>query len=218
MRIIFLLFTITYALLLGGCNNPLNRTYSAATCEQDIQDIRQSDKVSDEDIILLAKYMAISRLSGNSNEGKTYEEMLDDIKKIRQSGIDNADQQKNSELVKRQHLQPFLNVALIEKKFSKVNNKDCMIYTISFQNTSTESITTIVGNIRLDDLMEKEIKKIDILLDQDLKPNAILKKTYTLRYDHSNDKDQRIRLKDLADIKVEWNPDKIIFENGRLAE
>lgn len=218
MKRFLLFFFISATLVLGGCNNPLNRTYSLTTCEQDIQDIRQSNKVSDDDIILLAKYMAMLKLSGNNAEGRTYEEMLDNIKKIQRSGSEQNEQDKNTEQIKRNRMEPLLNVALLEKKFSKINNKDWMVYTISFQNTSPENIKTIIGNIRFEDLLEKEIKKINILLDEEIKPNSILKKTYNFEYNHGDDNDQRIRSKELADLRVEWNPEKIIFGSGKLVE
>lgn len=209
---------IIYILLFVGCNNPLSRTYSKATYDQDVQDIQQSNNTTDEDLLLLAKYIAVLKLSGKRVDGKTYEDMLDNIKKIQKNGNDQAEKEKNDEQVKRERMAPLLNVSLLEKKFSKINDKDCLVYSISFQNTSHENIKTILGNIRLADLLEKEIKKIVILLDEEVKPNSTLNKTYTFQYNHADENDQRIRSKDIVDLRVEWNPGKIIFESGKLAE
>ena len=216
LSILFILLVAVFAF--SGCSNPLNRPFNTVTFEQDLQDIRQSNKASDDDIILLAKCMAAMQLSGNNFEGKTYEEMLDNIKKLTNNNKEEAEQTRNDEELKRRRMEPLLNVALLEKKFTKINNKDCLAYTVSFQNTSLQNIKTIIGDIRLNDLLEKQIKKINILLDEEVRPNSTLKKTYTFEYNHGDDNDQRIRSKDLVDLRVEWNPEKIIFGNGKLAE
>jgi hypothetical protein len=213
-----LVIMMGFILCLSGCNNPLSRKYNPATYQQDLQDIRQDNKTSDEDIILLARYMAVLKLSGTMGDGKTYGEMLEEIKKITVSGNEQAAQRKNTDEARRERLNPFLNVALLDKKFMKVNDKDCLVYIVSFQNKAPEKIKTIVGNISLDDLLEKQIKRIDILVDEEIRANSTLQKTFTFPYDHGKDNDQRIRSKDLVDMRVQWNPEKIIFENGKLAE
>ena len=37
-----------------------------------------------------------------------------------------------------------------------------------------------------------------------------------MEYEYSNESDQRIRLKDLTDLRIEWNPEKIIYGNGNM--
>ena len=51
-------------IIISSCNNPLHRTYNPATYEEDIQAIRKSNKVSDEDLQTLAKYIMLAKLSG----------------------------------------------------------------------------------------------------------------------------------------------------------
>jgi uncharacterized repeat protein (TIGR01451 family) len=111
-----------------------------------------------------------------------------------------------------------LTVKLTDKIFSKVNNKDCFTYTVTFQNTSSKNIKMVLGNISVNDLLDREIKNIPILLEEPVRPGAILKKNYTVDYERANENDERMRSKDLVDLRVVWNPVKIIFEDGTRAE
>ena len=196
----------------------MDKTYRAASYINDIEAIRESDKVSDEDVELLTKYITLSKLAGNELEGRTYEEILGKIKEIKKASTDESDRQKMEKELARDRMSSYLKVDLSDKSFSKVNNKDCFTYTVTFQNTSSKNIKMIVGSISLNDLLDREIKNIEIVLDEALKANETLKKTYTVEYDHRNENDKRIRSKELVDIRVVWNPVKIIFEDGIIAD
>ncbi|MDB5199955.1 MAG: hypothetical protein JWO92_1918 [Chitinophagaceae bacterium] len=196
----------------------MDKTYNAASYLDDIAAIRESNKTSYEDIELLTRYIALSKIAGNDLQGKTYDEILEKIKNIRKANTDEGDQIKMEREALRERMSSYLRVNLSEKIFSKVNNKDCFIYTILFQNISSKNIKMIVGSISLNDLLDREIKSIQIVLDEQLRANSILKKTFTVEYDHGNENDKRIRSKDLVDLRVLWNPVKIIFEDGTVAE
>ncbi len=62
------------------------------------------------------------------------------------------------------------------------------------------------------------LQNIPILLDEQLKANATINKSYTVDYNNSNEGDKNIRLKELVDLRVHWNPLKIIFDDGTIAE
>ena len=213
--ITFMFFSLA---IFCSCNNPLTKSYSPETYEDDMQAIRQSNKVNDDEAELLAKYIVVSRLAGNDLSGKSYGDMLDRIKEIRSNNDNILAQTKNEEQMKREKMEPLLKVNLVEKNFSKIDNKDCLTYTVMFQNTSGKNIKTVIGNIRLNDVLEKEIKKVDILLEDELKTGATFKKVYIVQYDAGNENDKRIRSKDITDLKIEWNPEKIVFDNGRSME
>lgn len=211
-----LIFLLIPSLLFFSCNDPMRRNYNAATYEKDLQEIRESNKVDYEDIELLNKYIIVLRLAGNDLQGKSYSEILDKIKEIKKANTTESYHFKIEQESKRERMSSFLTVNLNEKIFSKINNKDCFSYTVTFQNNSSKNIKMIVGSISMNDLLDKEIKKIDIVFDEKLKANSTLKKTYTVNYNGGEEGDKRIRAKNLSAIRVEWNPEKIVFEDGRL--
>ena len=196
----------------------MDKTYNTATYVQDIAAIRESNKVSYEDIELLTKYIALSKIAGKDLQGKTYDEILEKIKEIRKTNTDQTDRINMEKDAMRERMRPYLKVNLTDKIFAKVNNKDCFTYTVTFQNASFKNIKMVVGNISLNDLLDREIKNIQIVLDEELFPNSIVKKTYTVAYDAGNENDIRIRSKELVDLRILWNPQKIIFKDGTVAE
>ena len=205
-------------IIFSSCNDPMDKTYSPATYVNDISAIRESNKVSSEDIELLTKYIALSKIAGNDPEGKTYEEILEKIKEIRKANTDQSDQVKMEKEATRERMSSYLAVSLSGKDFARINNKDQFTYTVTFQNLSSKNIKLVVGSISINDLLDREIKNVQIVLDEQLRANQILKKTYSVAYDDSNENDKRIRSKELVDLRTLWDPEKIIFEDGTIAE
>ncbi|MEO7292194.1 MAG: hypothetical protein ABIW34_03770 [Ginsengibacter sp.] len=215
---LYILVIFFLSIFFSSCNNAMDKTYSTSTYVQDIAAIRESNKVSFDDIELLTKCITISKIAGNDLQGKTYSEILEKIKEIRKANTDQSDQLKMEKDVMRERMSFYLAVNLSGKIFSKVNNKDCFTYTVTFRNTASKNIKMVVGSISLNDLLDREIKNIQIVLDEELPSNSMLEKKYIVAYDPANENDKRIRSKELVDLRVLWNPEKVIFKDGTLAE
>ena len=218
MRNWVLIFLSFLPVIFSSCNNPMDKTYSTTTYLQDIAAIRESNKVSYDDIELLTQYIALSKIAGNDLQGKTYDEILEKIKDIRKTNTDKGVHVQMEKEAMRERMSSFLTVSLSQKLFLKVNNKDCFTYIVTFRNATSKNIKLVVGSISLNDLLDREIKNIQIVFDEILRANSSLKKTYTVPYDAANENDKRIRAKELVDLRVLWNPGKIIFEDGTVAE
>jgi len=210
-----LLFAV---IIFSSCNDPLHRTCNPATYEEDIRAIRKSNKASDEDLQTLTKYIMLAKLSGNDVTGKSYDDLIDKIKSLRQNkdALNNRDALEKE--ARRQRLSPFLEVNLQNKTFARKNNRDVLLFTVALKNTGTQKIKTVTGNLRINDLMEKPVKNLSIFLDEDISPGQILTKTYTIDYNDADENDRRMRSKDFFDIRIVWDPEKIIFDNGKLAD
>lgn len=203
---------IAFVILFSSCNNPLDRSYSTSTYVQDIAEMREDNKVSSEDIELLTKYITLSKVAGQQLEGQTYEEILERIKSIRDANLIKSDQLKIEQDANRERFSSYLKVNLSAKTFTQIDNKDQFDYTVTLQNTSTKDITMVVGSISLNDLIDREIKNIQVVVDDEIKAGSTLTKTYSVPYNHGDETDKRIRSKELVDIRVVWNPVKIVFK------
>ena len=217
-RIIKLWLLLFLVIIFISCNNPLHRTYSPGTYEEDMQAIRKSNKVNDEDLKALANYIILAKLAGNNVTGKSYEDLIDKIKTYRQNNNALSSRDAMEKEAKRARLANFITVNLQNKTFTKKNNKEVFIFTVTLKNTGNQKIKTVTGNLTINDLMEKLIKNLNIFLDEDISPGQTLTKTYTIDYNNADENDRRLRSKDFFDIRIVWNPEKIIFENGRLVE
>ena len=214
----FILFASFLLIVFSSCSDAMNKTYSSQSYVNDIEAIKQSNKTSFEDIEILTKYIALSKIAGNDLQGKTYEEILNKIKTIRKNNSDQSTQLEMEKEAARQRMSSYLTVSISDKIFSNINNKDCFTYNVIFRNTSSKNIKMVVGSISLNDLLDREIKNIPIVLDEPLRGNLILNKKYIESYDQNNENDKRIRSKNLVDLRVIWNPVKIIFTDGTKAE
>ena len=212
------IYFILFIFSLVSCNDTLNRVYDPGTFESDIQEIRQNGKLSDDDLQLLTKYIIFARLQGTDLEGKSYDEILDKVIVAKKTFINESLTRKDQQLMKRERLKPLLEVELLEKKFVKINNYDRMVYIVSFKNLSSKSIRTIVGDISILDLIGKEIVNVDIMLNEKLRAMTTITKSFNVEYNPVNEKDKSIRSKDLINVQVEWNPGKIIYDDGQLVD
>ena len=91
----------------------MDKTYSAASYLHDIEAIRESNKVSYDDIELLTKYIALSKIAGNDLQGKTYDEILEKIKEIRKANTDQTDQLNMEKDVLRERMSAYQLIYLI---------------------------------------------------------------------------------------------------------
>ena len=203
-----------FLIIICSCNNPLHRTYSPSTYEEDMQAIRKSNKVSDEDLQSLASFIVLAKLSGNDITGKSYDDILDKIKSFQQNNDQLNNKNELEKEARRKRLSPFLEVSLQRKDFLKKGNRQVLEFTITFKNTSSQKIKTISGSLVINDLMEKPIKTLSILLDENILPGQSLIKIYTVDYNDGDENDRRMRVKDIFDMRTVWNPEKIIFEKG----
>lgn len=202
------------ALIFSSCNDPLDKTYSNTTYIDDIKAIRENEKVSADDIELLTKYIAVSKLAGNDLNGKTYQQMLDKIKDIRKENSDKASQMDMQKEAQRQQMSAYLTVSLSEKNFTTQHNKNSFSYTILFKNISSEKIKMIAGSISLNDLLDREIKNIPVVVEEEVNPGETLKKIFNFDYNENDESDRKVKSKKLIDLRVQWNPLKIKFANG----
>jgi hypothetical protein len=115
---------------------------------------------------------------------------------------------------RRKRLSPFLEVNLQNKIYTKVNNKNVLVYIISFKNTETLKIKTVTGNLTLNDLMDKPIMDINIFVDEDISPGRTLIKTYNIFYDDADENDRHMRSKDLLDIREVSILKKLFLKTG----
>ncbi len=204
--------------IFASCKSPINRTYRPQTYEEDMLEIQKSNKISNEDLQLIAKYILLAKLSGNDITGKSYDDILDRIKsfQLKNNEVSNRKDLEND--ARRKRLSPFLEVNLESKVFEKVKYKDVMVYTVKLRNISSKKIKTITGNLTINDLLEKPMKKLDIFVDEDILSGQTLTKKYTPVYNNADENDLRMRSKSLLEMHIVWNPEKIIFENGGMAE
>ena len=98
--ILALLFIVT----LSSCNNPLNKQYNEKTLEEDAKAIRESKKLTDDEMELLGAYIIREKLGNVKLDGLTYLEMLKKAKDITAEQKALAEKVAKEDADKRQRL------------------------------------------------------------------------------------------------------------------
>lgn len=225
MKKITLLSLYTGLILLASCSNPLDRKYSKKTVKEDMEELLESGKVDSTDMKYVATYMVRSAMLGEELEGKTYGEMIENAKNLREKQEAQEAEEKalaekiiREEQEKREQFSKVVTVALYDKGYTEYDYQDYLTYGIAFENKSDKDIRAIKGSIQINDLFDDEIKAITVTEDEGIIAGETLRKTYTTDYNQFMDEDTRLRSKDLKDLKVVWTPIKIIFADGTTLE
>lgn len=220
-RIVIIPIITVFLMIIASCSNPLDKKYNESTLQTDFKEIVESKKADTTDMKYIAIYMVRAKILGEKLEGKTYKDILSSAKQIREDEEKQQAEEKalaakvsKEEKEKREMFGKILTVALYDKGYEKADYEDYLTYGIAFKNKGLKDIRAIKGTLVITDLFDSEIKSLSIVMDDGIKANATFKNTYTTDYNQFTDEDTRLRSKNLKDIKVVWNPEKIIFSDG----
>ncbi len=123
-----------------------------------------------------------------------------------------------SEIEKSKILQEIVQVSCIEKSFEEYDYHEFITYKFVIQNKSEKTIRAIKGGITFANIFDEEIRILKLVYDQSIKPGNRVVYDATTDFNQFNDEDRELRSKALKDLKVIWEPEKVIFEGGSLLE
>ena len=201
-----------------SCSGPLDKKYNEETLASDAKEIKENTDLSDEDVQIMAGWIVRAKLTNEKLEGKSYGGILKEAKDYKKEQEKLAEKTKKEEEEKRQRLGSALTVALYDKGYKKYDYEDYLTYSIAFENKTDKTIRAFKGSISINDLFDTEIKSINLTIDDPIEAHQTFKSTYTTDYNQFKDEDKRLKAKKMADLKVVWTPEKIIFGDGTTLE
>tara|TARA_B100000795_G_C22756348_1_gene421663 strand:+ start:664 stop:1335 length:672 start_codon:yes stop_codon:yes gene_type:complete len=223
MKKVFLVSLIT--ILTFSCSSPLDNKYSEETFMLDLIEIKKSGELSDVDTKMIAGWIMRSKIKKHTLDGKSYNQIIieaKDYKKEQELLAEKAkleeEQKKLEEEEKRQRLSLALTVAMYEKGFKEYQYKKYLTYSFAFENKTDREIRAFTGSVSINDLFDKEIKSINLTIDDNIKAGETFKATYTTDYNQFISEDVKLKSKDMDDLKVIWTPEKILFVDGTEME
>ena len=216
------ILSILSLVVLASCSSPLEKTYSEEDLEQDAPALKEA--LDSNDLQLLMGSIFRLTLQGDLNS-MTYNEILEDGRawKVEQERIE-AEQKALQEKAAREEaeriarLQDAVMVTCFKKGFQKVNYQDYLTYGFAIENKSDKPIRAIKGTLRFTDLFDDEISSIRFTYDDPVGVGEIAKWNAQTDYNQFDSDDSKLKNKDLEDLKVVWEPIKIIFEDGSSLE
>lgn len=211
------------AIFIVACSTPLDKPYKEATLEEDIIELKKT--LSEEELEILAGYVALKSLGDDKMLGKTYGDLLTEAKELRaelkkqeeeQERL--AEQAKIEEAERIKRLGEALTVGLFAKDFMKYNYQEYITYKFAFQNKTDKDIRAFTGTIYINDLFDKEITNFSLTYDDGVPANSTKNWNAQTDYNQFIDKDVTLKGKDIDDLKIKWVPEKIIFSDNSTLE
>jgi len=220
-KLIYLLVIAFFA----SCSSPMDNKYSDATFESDLKAIRDANSLDSTEINLLAMYFVRAKLLNENIDGKSYNELLQQAKILKQKQEEEeriqkelAEKAKKEEDARIARLKEALIVSIFDKGYTEYEYQEYITYKFAFENKTNKEITAFTGQIVFTDLFDKEIKSLNLTYDDGVKANSIKNYSATTDYNQFMDEDQLLKSKNLKQIKLVWKPEKILFTDGTTLE
>tara|TARA_B110000902_G_C14021681_1_gene480564 strand:- start:62 stop:727 length:666 start_codon:yes stop_codon:yes gene_type:complete len=218
-----LLLLVGMTAVLFSCSTPMEKKYNEKTALKDIQLIKAA--IDSTEFNLLAGSVFRLKLKDKKLEEMTYAEILEDGKKWKaeQEKIEAeqkalAEKAAKDEAERIKKLTESVIVSCFEKGYSEVDYQDYITYKFVILNKSEKAIRAVKGDITFTNLFDEKIKSLSFVYDKPIEAGEQVNWDATTEYNQFMSGDKTLKNKDLKDLKVVWNPEKIIFEDGTTLE
>ena len=218
-----LLLLVGMTAVLFSCSTPMEKKYNEKTALKDIQLIKAA--IDSTEFNLLAGSVFRLKLEDKKLEEMTYAEILEDGKKWKaeQEKIEAeqkalAEKAAKDEAERIKKLTESVIVSCFEKGYSEVDYQDYITYKFVILNKSEKAIRAVKGDITFTNLFDEKIKSLSFVYDKPIEAGEQVNWDATTEYNQFMSGDKTLKNKDLKDLKVVWNPEKIIFEDGTTLE
>lgn len=212
------LLFLTLIGIFTSCSGPLDKKYNEDTLAEDVKAIKKTGDLSEKETQIMAGWIFRAKMKNEKLEGKTYDEILKEAKDYKKEQKELAEKAKKEEKEKRERLGSALTVAMYDKGYEKYDYQKYLTYSFAFENKTDKNIRAFKGTVSIQDLFDKEIKSINLTIDDPITAGETFKGTYTTKYNQFRDEDTRLKRKNIDDLKVVWSPEKIIFTDGSTLE
>jgi len=128
------------AIMLAACSSPLDKPYSQDTFEEDAKAIKEAGALDDEDAKLLAGWIMKSALSGESLDGKTYNEIITEAKDFKAEQEALAEKARAEAEERKNRMKNAAVISIYEKGFTKLDYEDYNWFEYIIKNKSDKDI------------------------------------------------------------------------------
>ena len=211
------------SIIIISCSSPLDKAYTQESLAEDIVALKES--LSEEELKTLGGYIMKKSFSGDNMLGKTYNDLLEEAKKLQEELRLQEEEEKKlaekarieeAERIKR--LGEALTVSFFDKGFSEYNYQKYITYKFVFENKTEKTMKAFTGEIKITDLFDKEIKSFSLTYDDGVPANSTKNWDAQTDYNQFKDEDVLLKNKDMEDLKIRWVPGKIIFSDNTTLE
>lgn len=207
-------------IVIVSCSSPVDKIYSKEGFKEDLPELKK-ELSSDEIELLAATIVRFALIDESKLNIMSYKELLQEgvAFKVEQDSIQAAQKALAEELkaerdAKMKKLREATMVTCFEKGFTTYNYQDYITYKFGIQNNSDKDIRALTGRLIFNDLFDKEVSVINFTYDEPVKSGTRVVWEATTDYNQFQSDDVTLKNKDLDNLKLVWEPEKIIFSDG----
>ena len=233
--------------VLSSCSlDPIDKTYSKHTADDDFRRIKEISHIDSNDVQLLGKFMIDKGLAGSHilETHATYKDILIEARKEkekyeiekRKKGKNEMDIAKSHENDKIRNIKKVLLVDFVKeaepeqeqetnnlsKKWKKapapVENKNVLVFHVLFKNIGQKDIQAFKGDINFYDIFHTDIKKINFTNFKTIAVGDSITQKFTINLDDLNKSTNTYNNLKKEFIYVDWVPDRLIFMDDSVIE
>jgi hypothetical protein len=213
-------------LVCSSCSNIKNEKVTDENKDKVLNQISTSKDLTDEERQLLAAYVIrqnIGNIFGGGKPGlptgKTVGEMIAEERQWAAQEKAEEDRQKQlaaAVAAKQAEMRSVIGVALY--RFTPLESEYAMTGGVevgyAYENRSTKDVRAFEGEVAFKDILGNNLAQIPLKVLNPLKAGekgSVTARHYFMAY-------RNLEGKKLDDVKIEWNPQKILFADGTSAE
>ncbi|WP_333661092.1 FxLYD domain-containing protein [Chishuiella changwenlii] len=209
-----------FTAILVSCSNPLNNKYSETNLEKDAKEIKESKKLSDDELQLLAGWIVKAKLTGESLDDKTYNDILTEAKnyKAEQEKLKIEAEKLEAEKVKK--MNDALTVSITGKGFDEGEWNSSNVIKYAIKNKTNKTIDALKVSFKIYDKLGDEIGdgyQMSIT-DDKIAPNQVYSNESYYDYNQFMDTDIKIRNSKFEDLKFVIKVIKVVYTDGSVLE
>lgn len=206
---------------LPSCGSPLHREFDPKTIQTDIQDIKEEHCLDSTETALLTTYITIGNIEGRDLNGKTYADILVEAIEFQREKENKEKAQKEiSERKKKgaearfSRLRKAMDLVLLNKGVQSADWQEFLTFSFALENRSDKDIRAFKGRVVFTDLFDEEIYSLNLTYDEHLPAGETVNWDVRTNYNPYMNNDVLLKSKSLQDLKILWQPEKIIFSDN----
>ncbi len=215
------IYILTITLLFSSCKNTLDKTFQRDSLKEDLTEIKENNYLDSPDLMLLGLYIAMIEIKGESPEGKSYREILEEARLYKEKEYAwnkehevlpaekyTKDQQRLDALEK------LLDISLKKKRLKQKGWRNKLCYTFELTNNSGKEIKAIKGTVILTDIFGNKLKSFSLFYTDIIGIGE--SHIWETENDHNSsiNEDNILEKESLSKISMIWKPEKIIFADN----
>lgn len=208
-----------------SCSNPMNKKYDEKTLEADMKEIKEKNKLSEEDTKTFAGWLLLSKLANKDLTGKTYQQILDEAKNYKKEQEELAAKAKAEEKAKAEKMKNAATVTIYDYAYHPANMdnyelQDSHIFKYAIQNKSNKEIKALKFHFRIYNSLGDELGDgyEMSLTDDRIAPLATYKNAASFDANKYNNADNKIANSKFSDLKFDIAVDKIVYSDDTTLE